>query len=94
MQKGVTAQACSSLISDADFTDSFGEASALAKHLAEEQQRSGSALIRDLAHVHGTGFASPPHGRRQRRRRSMPCARRSQRSRQRHRTSWPPTRSW
>jgi hypothetical protein len=56
MQKGVTGAGMLVSISDADFTDSFGEASALAKHLAEEQQRSGSALIRDLAHVHGTGF--------------------------------------
>jgi hypothetical protein len=42
-------------VSDPDFTDSFGEASSLAKYLAE-QQRSDSVLIRDLAHVHGTGF--------------------------------------
>jgi hypothetical protein len=56
MQKGVTGAGMLVSISDADFTDSFGEASALAEHLAEEQQRSGSALIRDLAHVHGTGF--------------------------------------
>lgn len=56
MQKGVTGAGMLVSVSDPDFTDSFGEASALAKHLAEEQQRSGSALVRDLAHVHGTGF--------------------------------------
>jgi hypothetical protein len=56
MQKGVTGAGMLVSVSDADFTDSFGEASTLAKHLAEQQQQGGSALIRDLAHVHGTGF--------------------------------------
>jgi len=56
LQKGVTSAGTLVSISDADFTDSFGEASALAKYLAQQQQESGSALIRDLAHVHGTGF--------------------------------------
>src|SRR5215475_11126030 len=56
MQKGVTGAGALVSVSDPDFTDSFGEASSLAKYLAEQQQRSGSALIRDLAHVHGAGF--------------------------------------
>jgi hypothetical protein len=56
MQKGVTGAGMLISVSDADFTDSFGEASALAKHLAEEQQRGSSALMREVAHVHGTGF--------------------------------------
>ena len=56
MQKGVTGAGMLVSISDPDFTDSFGEASSLAKYLAEQQQASGSVLIRDLAHVHGTGF--------------------------------------
>jgi hypothetical protein len=56
MQKGVTGAGMLVSVSDADFTDSFGEASALAKHLAEEQQRASSALMREVAHVHGTGF--------------------------------------
>jgi hypothetical protein len=55
MQKGVTGAGMLVSVSDPDFTDSFGEASSLAKYLAE-QQRSDSVLIRDLAHVHGTGF--------------------------------------
>jgi hypothetical protein len=55
MQKGVTGAGMLVSISDADFTDSFGEASSVAKYLAE-QQRNESVLIRDLAHVHGTGF--------------------------------------
>ena len=56
MQKGVTAAGMLVSVSDPDFTDSFGEAGAVATYLAEQQQNSGSALIRDLAHVHGTGF--------------------------------------
>ena len=56
MQKGVTGAGMLVSVSDPDFTDSFGEASSLAKYLAEQQQKSGSVLMRDLAHVHGTGF--------------------------------------
>ena len=56
MQKGVTGAGMLVSVSDADFTDSFGEASALAKYLAGQQQTSDNVLIRDLAHVHGTGF--------------------------------------
>jgi hypothetical protein len=55
MQKGVTGAGMLVSVSDPDFTDSFGEASSLAKYLAE-QQKSGSVLIRDLSHMHGTGF--------------------------------------
>ena len=54
--EGVTGAGMLVSVSDVDFTDSFGEASALAKYLAEQQQNSGSALIRDLAHMHSTGF--------------------------------------
>ena len=43
-------------VSDADFTDSFGEASALAKFLGEQRQKNESALIREIAAVHGSGF--------------------------------------
>ena len=44
-----------------DFTDTFGEASTVAKQLAAHRG-SGSQLVRDLAGTHGTGFglvASP-----------------------------------
>ncbi len=44
-----------------DFTDSFGEAKAIAKHLAAHRE-SDSQLVRDLAGAHSTGFgrvASP-----------------------------------
>ena len=41
-------------ISDRDFTDTFGEAGALAKYLGEEHEKSGSELIRELASTHRT----------------------------------------
>jgi hypothetical protein len=62
MQKGVTGAGFLVSISDRDFTDTFGEAGALAKHLAEEHEKSNSELIRELAATHGSGFgltASP-----------------------------------
>src|SRR5262249_1950376 len=48
--------------SDRDFTDTFGEASALAHFLAEQHQSNDSELIRELTGIHGSGFgltASP-----------------------------------
>ena len=62
MQKGVTGAGFLVSISDRDFTDTFGEAGALAKHLAEEHEKNNSELIRELAATHGSGFgltASP-----------------------------------
>ena len=56
MQRGVTGAGTLTSVADADFTDSFGEASALAKYLADRRRSSESALMRDLASVHGTGF--------------------------------------
>jgi hypothetical protein len=56
MQRGVTGAGTLTSVADADFTDTFGEASALAKYLAEQRRSSDSALVRDLASVHGTGF--------------------------------------
>jgi hypothetical protein len=56
LQKGVTGAGALVSISDRDFTDSFGEASAIAKYLAEQHEKSESALVRDLAKVRGTGF--------------------------------------
>jgi hypothetical protein len=55
LQKGVTGAGMLVSLSDRDFTDSFGEAKALAKHMGE-QRNSPSTLVRDLANVHGTGF--------------------------------------
>lgn len=62
MQKGVTGAGMLVSVSDRDFTDSFGEAGALAKYLGKQRETSESALIRDLSNVRGTGFgftASP-----------------------------------
>ena len=61
LQQGVTGAGL--LVSSAhrDFTDSFGEASAVAKQLAAHRE-SESQLVRDLAGTHSTGFglvASP-----------------------------------
>src|SRR4051812_13878203 len=56
MQRGVAGAGALTAIADPDFTDSFGEASALGKFLAGQRQSNESALIRDLAAVHGTGF--------------------------------------
>jgi hypothetical protein len=56
LQKGVTGAGVLVSISDRDFTDSFGEATAIAKYLAGQRETSDSALVRDLAKVSGTGF--------------------------------------
>jgi hypothetical protein len=56
MQKGVTGAGMLVSVSDRDFTDSFGEASALAKYLGSQRESGASDLIRELAHAKGTGF--------------------------------------
>jgi len=60
--KGVTGAGMLVSVGDRDFTDSFGEASALAKRISEERVSGASELLRELAAHHGTGFglvASP-----------------------------------
>ena len=56
MQKGVTGTGLLVSVSDRDFTDTFGEAGALARFLSEQHESSSSELIRELAGVHGSGF--------------------------------------
>ena len=56
LQRGVTGAGALVSVSDRDFTDSFGEASALAKHLAEQQKTGATELMREIAHARGTGF--------------------------------------
>jgi hypothetical protein len=56
LQKGVTGAGMLVSVSDPDFTDSFGEASALAKSLAAQHERSESPFVRELTAVRGTGF--------------------------------------
>jgi hypothetical protein len=56
MQKGISGAGMLVAISDPGFFDTFKEASALAKHLAEAHARSESELVRELATVHGNPF--------------------------------------
>ena len=56
LQKGVVGSGLLVSLSDRSFFDTFKEAGALAKHLAEAKSKSSSELIRELADVHGTGF--------------------------------------
>ena len=56
MQKGVTGAGVLVSLSDRDFTDSFGEASALAKALAAQREQGASEVLRELAKARGTGF--------------------------------------
>jgi NAD/NADP transhydrogenase alpha subunit len=56
MQKGVTGAGMLVSVGDRDFTDTFGESSALAKFLAAQQKQAASPFIQELAKTHGTGF--------------------------------------
>ena len=62
MQKGMTGSGMLVSVSDRDFSDSFGEANAMAKYLAEQHAAASSELMRAIAKTKGTGFgvtASP-----------------------------------
>ena len=63
MQRGVTGAGMLVSVSDRDFTDSFGEASALAKALAVQREEGASDFVKELASVRGTGFGltDSPH---------------------------------
>jgi hypothetical protein len=56
LQKAVTGSGMLVSLSDRDLSDSFGEAGAMAKYLAGQQVAAASALVRELAKTHGTGF--------------------------------------
>ena len=56
LQKGVTGAGLLVTVADRSFFDTFKEAGALAKHLAEARKENGSPLVRELAEVRGTGF--------------------------------------
>jgi hypothetical protein len=56
LQKGVMGAGLLVSVSDRSFFDSFKEAGALAKHVAQAKRSSSSELVRELADVHGTGF--------------------------------------
>ena len=55
MEKGVMGAGLLVSLSDPDFTDTFGEASAIAKYLAEQRSSAESELIREVAGVRGRG---------------------------------------
>jgi hypothetical protein len=62
LEKGVTGAGFLVAVADRSFFDSFKEAGALARHLAEARQSSSSELVRELAETRSTGFgltASP-----------------------------------
>ena len=62
LEKGITGSGMLVSLADRDFTDSFGEAGAMAKYLQGQQVAGPSELLRELAKAHGTGFglvASP-----------------------------------
>jgi hypothetical protein len=56
LQKGVVGAGLLVSLSDRSFFDSFKEAGALGKPVAQAKQRSSRDLVRELADLHGTGF--------------------------------------
>lgn len=56
LEQGITGSGMLVSLADRDFTDSFGEAGAMAKYLQGQQVAGASQLIRELAKTHGTGF--------------------------------------
>jgi hypothetical protein len=56
MQRGITGAGMLVSVADQDFTDSFGESSAMAKTLTAQRTIGATQLMRDLGGTHGTGF--------------------------------------
>jgi len=56
LRKGITGAGMLVSIGDRDFTDSFGEAGAMAKRLGQEREQGESQLIRELATGRPGGF--------------------------------------
>jgi hypothetical protein len=56
LQRGVSGAGLLVSLVDRDFTDSFGEAKALARYLATQRAESQSTLVRDIASLHTTKF--------------------------------------
>ena len=56
LQRGLTGSGMLVSLSDRDFSDSFGEASAISKYLAGQQAAAPTALTREIAKAKGTGF--------------------------------------
>ena len=57
LHKGVTGAGLLVSLSDRSFFDTFKEAGALAKHIAQARQSSSSQLIRELSEIKGSGFS-------------------------------------
>jgi hypothetical protein len=62
LRKGVSGTGLLVSLSDRDFTDSFGEAGALAKYVSGQSVASSSQLVRELSHggVAGFGLTASP----------------------------------
>ena len=56
LQKGVVGSGLLVSLSDRSFFDTFKEAGALGKHVAQAKQNNSSELVRELADVRGSGF--------------------------------------
>jgi hypothetical protein len=56
LQKGVVGAGLLVSLSDRSFFDTFKEAGAMGKHIAQAKQSAGNDLIRELADVRGAGF--------------------------------------
>jgi hypothetical protein len=56
LHKGVTGAGLLVSMSDRGFFDTFKEAGALAKHLAEARKNASSEVVRELAQTGGAGF--------------------------------------
>jgi hypothetical protein len=56
LHKGVTGAGLLVSLSDRSFFDTFKEAGALAKHIAEARGSSSSPVVKELAGMRGTGF--------------------------------------
>jgi hypothetical protein len=62
LRKGISGAGMLVSLSDRDFTDTFGEAGALAKYLAAQRQQGTSELVRELSEGRppGFGFTASP----------------------------------
>src|SRR5688572_8702747 len=56
LQKGITGGGVLVSVGHKDFTDSFGEASAMAKELVEQRKEGATEFLREPARTRGTGF--------------------------------------
>jgi hypothetical protein len=62
LRKGVSGAGMLVSLSDRDFTDTFGEAGALAKYLTAQRQQGATELVRELSEGRppGFGFTASP----------------------------------